>query len=91
MASLKYMKRTIYGRPPQEHRVPTTIVDTNLCARNLANKQERSRCIGTEHIDTRYRQLSIRTIGKQEQFKKRVFLAWGGDQFGVLVLCYRGI
>ena len=67
----------MYGRPLQEHRVPTTIVDTNLCARNLANKQERSRCIGTEHIDTRYCQLSIRTIGKQEQFKKRAFLAWG--------------
>ena len=32
----------------QEHPLPTTIRDTNLCARNLANKQERSRCIGIE-------------------------------------------
>ena len=72
----------MYGRPLQEHRVPTTIVE-NLCARNLANKQERSRCIGTEHIDTRYCQLSIRTNRKQE-FKKRAFLAWGVVSLGFL-------
>ena len=78
----------MYGRPPQEHRVPTTIVDTNLCARNLATKQERSRWLIPNISTLVIANYLYEQSENKNNLKNGHFWPGGEGQFGVLVLCY---